>query len=54
MLRLGDRLAALDSLEALRRYSPDITIGKIVHSLPFTQDFLDRVADGLDDLGLSA
>jgi TolB-like protein/tetratricopeptide (TPR) repeat protein len=52
--RLGDRLAALDSLEALRRYSPDITIGKIVQSLPFTQDYLDRVADGLDDLGLSA
>jgi TolB-like protein/AraC-like DNA-binding protein len=51
--RLGDRLSALDSLEALRRYSPDITIGKIVHSLPFTQDYLDRVADGLDDLGLS-
>jgi adenylate cyclase len=52
--RLGDRLSALDSLEALRRYSPDITIGKIVLSLPFTQDFLDRVADGLDDLGLPA
>jgi adenylate cyclase len=52
--RLGDRRAALDSLEALRRYSPDITIGKIVHSLPFTQDFLDRVAYGLDDLGLPA
>jgi adenylate cyclase len=52
--RLGDRLEALDSIEALRRYSPDITIGKIVASLPFTQDFLDRVAEGLDDLGLSA
>jgi adenylate cyclase len=52
--RLGDRLAALDSIEALRRYSPDITIGKIVASLPFTQDFLNRVAEGLDDLGLSA
>ena len=52
--RLGDRSAALDALEALRRYSPDITIDQIVHSLPFTQDFLDRVADGLDDLGLSA
>jgi TolB-like protein/AraC-like DNA-binding protein len=50
--RLGDRLAALDSIEALRRYSPDITIGKIVASLPFTQDFLDRVAEGLDNLGL--
>jgi hypothetical protein len=52
--RLGDRLAALDSLEALRRYSPDTTIDKIVRSLPFSQDFLDRVAEGLDDLGLRA
>jgi adenylate cyclase len=52
--RLGDRLAALDSIEALRRYSPAITIDKIVASLPFTGDFLDRVAEGLDDLGLSA
>ena len=51
--RLGNRLAALDSLEALRRYSPDITIGRIVSALPFTQDFLDRVAEGLDELGLS-
>jgi hypothetical protein len=51
--RLGDRLAALDSIEALRRYSPDITTGNIVASLPFTPDFLNRVAEGLDDLGLS-
>jgi adenylate cyclase len=51
--RLGDRLAALESIEALRRYSPDLTINKIVASLPFTQDFLNRVAEGLDDLGLS-
>jgi TolB-like protein/Flp pilus assembly protein TadD len=53
-VRLGDRLAALDSIEALRRYSPDITIGKIVSALPFTQDFLDRVAVALDDVGVSA
>jgi TolB-like protein/AraC-like DNA-binding protein len=52
--RLGHRLAALDSIEALSRYSPDITISKIVASLPFTPGFLDRVAEGLDDLGLSA
>jgi TolB-like protein/AraC-like DNA-binding protein len=52
--RLGDRLAGLDSIEALRRYSPDITISKIVASLPFMPNFLDRVAEGLDDLGLSA
>jgi TolB-like protein/AraC-like DNA-binding protein len=52
--RLGERSAALDSIEMLRRYSPGMTIGGIVASLPFTQDFLDRVAEGLDDLGLSA
>jgi adenylate cyclase len=52
--RLGERLTALESIEALRRYSPDLTIGKIVNALPFRQDFLDRVAEGLDDLGLSA
>lgn len=51
--RLGERLAALDSIEALHRYSPDLTIGKIVSALPFRPDFLDRVAEGLDDLNLS-
>ena len=50
--RLGERLAALDALEALRRYSPDLTIEKIVASIPFTQHFLDRVAEGLNDLGV--
>jgi adenylate cyclase len=52
--RLGERLAALDAMAALHRYSPDLTIDKIVSALPFRQDFLDRVAEGLDDLGLSA
>lgn len=52
--RLGERMAALNSIDALQRYSPDLTIGQIVAALPFTQDFLDRVAAGLDDLGLSA
>jgi TolB-like protein/Tfp pilus assembly protein PilF len=51
--RLGERLAALESIEALQRYSPDLTIGQIVTALPFRQDFLDRVAEGLDDLGVS-
>jgi tetratricopeptide (TPR) repeat protein len=51
--RVGERTAALDSLAALRRYSPDLTIHQIVASIPFTRDFLDRVAEGLDDLGLA-
>jgi hypothetical protein len=38
----------------VHRYSADLTIGKIVAAIPLTQDFLDRVAEGLDDLGLSA
>jgi len=51
--RLGERLAALDALEALHRYSPDLTIDMIVKSIPFTQDFLlNRVAESLDDLGV--
>jgi len=52
--RLGDRLAALDSLKALQRYSPDLTIGQVMASLPFPQDFMERVAEGLNDLGLPA
>jgi adenylate cyclase len=50
--RLGDRLAALDSLEALRRCCPDLTISQVVSAVPFNQDFLNRVAEGLSDLGL--
>jgi adenylate cyclase len=50
--RLGQRVAALDSLDAFRRYCPDVTIGQVVASIPFTNDFLDRVAEGLSDLGL--
>ena len=52
--RLGERLAALDAIEALRHYSPDLTIDRIVTSIPFTRDFLDRVAEGLNDLGVPA
>ena len=51
-VRLGERLAALDALDALRRYSPNVTIDKIVASIPFTRDFLGRIAEGLDDLGV--
>jgi adenylate cyclase len=50
--RLGDRRAALDSLDALRRLCPDVTIKQVVNAVPFRQDFLDRIAEGLGDLGL--
>jgi adenylate cyclase len=50
--RTGNRLAALDSIDSLRRYSADLTISEIVSSIPFTQNFLDRIAEGLRDLGM--
>ena len=50
--RMGERIAAQDLLEALRRYCPDLTIAQIVGALPFRRGFMDRVAEGLDDLGL--
>jgi TolB-like protein/Flp pilus assembly protein TadD len=50
--RIGERAAARDSLAAFRTYFPDATIGAVIASIPFTPDFLDRVAEGLDDLGL--
>ena len=52
--RLGERLKALESLEALRRYCPDLTVSRVVDAIPFTQDHLDRLGAGLSDLGLPA
>ena len=52
--RLGDRLAALDSLDTLRRCCPDLTISQVVSAVPFRQNFLDRVAETLNDLGLQS
>ena len=51
--RLGERWSAFDALEAFRRYCPDITVSRVVGALPFTRDFLDRVGEGLSDLGLA-
>jgi TolB-like protein len=50
--RLGDRLKALDSLDALRRSCPDLTVSQVVAAVPFRPDFLDRLGDGLSGLGL--
>jgi TolB-like protein/methylphosphotriester-DNA--protein-cysteine methyltransferase len=49
---LGERLAALDALDVLRRSCPDLTISQVVSAVPFPSGFLDRVAEGLNDLGL--
>src|SRR5262245_10821225 len=50
--RLGERSAARESLDALRHYCPDLTVGQVLTSLPFSADFMARVANGLGDLGL--
>jgi TolB-like protein/Tfp pilus assembly protein PilF len=50
--RSGERFAALDALDTFRRYRPDVTIGQVVAAIPFTPNFLDRIADTLSDLGL--
>ena len=50
--RLGDRLKALESLDALRRSCPDLTVGQVVAAVPFRPDFLNRLGDGLSALGL--
>lgn len=50
--RLGERLKAKQSLEALRRFCPDLTVSRVVAAVPFRPQFLDRLGDGLTDLGL--
>jgi TolB-like protein/tetratricopeptide (TPR) repeat protein len=49
---LGEHSKALESLNKLRRYSPDLTVSQVVSAIPFNPEFLDRLANGLDDLGL--
>jgi adenylate cyclase len=50
--RLGERARALESLEALRRYCPDLTVSRVVAAIPFRSDYLDRLGEGLRELGL--
>lgn len=50
--RLGARDEALRSVHRLRRVCPGITVRDIVAAVPFQADFLERLANGLDDLGL--
>jgi adenylate cyclase len=50
--KLGDRSAAVQSLDTFRRCCPDVTIRQVINAAPFRSDFWNRVAEGLDDLGL--
>ena len=50
--RMGERLKALESLDALCRFCPDLTVSQVMAALPFRPDYLDRLGDGLSGLGL--
>jgi hypothetical protein len=50
--RLRDRLKALEALDALRQSCPDLTVTRVLAAVPFRSDFLDRLGNGLSDLGL--
>src|SRR5262249_12692600 len=53
-LRAGQRPAADRALQAFRRSYPDATIAAVTSVNHFSADFTERVATGLDDLGLPA
>jgi adenylate cyclase len=50
--RLGERQRGLESLAALRRYCPDLTVSQVVSAIPFRPSYLDRLGEGLSGLGL--
>jgi adenylate cyclase len=50
--RLGEKTKALRSVAELRRFSPDVTVGRIVAAVPFSADYMNRLGDGLIALGL--
>ncbi len=52
--RTGERRAAQEALDNLRRYRPGVTVSEVVAAVPFTASFLDRLGDGLSALGLPA
>ena len=49
----GDRDAARQGLGALRKSFPDLTITQVRTGLPHTARYMDRIADGLESLGMS-
>ena len=50
--RMGERAKALESLETLRRSCPDLTVSQVLSSVPFRPEFLVRLGEGLNSLGL--
>ncbi len=51
-LRMGERRLAVESVDSLRRFRPDLTVDEVLAAVPFQPDFLGRLGDGLDRLGL--
>ena len=51
-MHLGYKEQARQSLTELTRAFPDLTIAQVRSGLPYRSDFLDRVADGLESVGM--
>lgn len=50
--RLGERRKAMESIQSLRRYCPDLTVRRVIAAVPFRPDYLQRLGEGLSGLGL--
>jgi TolB-like protein/AraC-like DNA-binding protein/tetratricopeptide (TPR) repeat protein len=50
--RLGEPRKATESLLALRRYCPDLTVSQVTAAIPFQPGYLARLGEGLNALGL--
>jgi hypothetical protein len=53
LLLADKRDCARQSMAALRHAFPDLTVAEVRTGLPHTSEVLDRVADGLESLGMS-
>lgn len=52
LARCGEPREASRALDRLRRYNPGLTVSRVVAAVPFRPDFLQRLGNGLSDLGL--
>ena len=53
LAQIGEPQAAIRSLDALRRYRPDIRVRDVTAAMHFPTEFVARVGNGLSDLGLA-
>lgn len=52
LARIGERKRACKALAKLRLHRPGLTVEAVVASVPFDERFLNRLGEGLDELGM--